>query len=411
MNLTRDKVYWPTDSRHVAVVRIGTNKPHIDLSLVRTLAVFGIVFYHTLDLLSVSRDLKAIIHLLFGVPSLTMLLLFSGMTMGVMQMPANLRGYLKYLRVYALGHLRVYTVFFIVQTAIAIMYYYHVDAGESGMGHGPFNPVKIAIAYIFASGYGSLGIWYMHMLALAVAIWPLTGLVRRVPVWIVFGGLLVISYYTGYLAPAGLSYFMSRCCYCVATIYLGQRAGWLRNGNHWRQGWIFGSLYIITNILFLILLFNKTFPSYRAFPVYVDTSETFRVMSYAIATASRFWGALFFISGVGMIGAKLSRLRAYFAKGAYSSYYIYLMHRVVHYACPSVVLNHIRSAMLSWMALPQITVALLGALLLMIIGYYVWVFARHRPCLNYLVFGKGQKPHSGWSIRQRTKNANVSGNI
>lgn len=383
-----------TFSPQVAAVCGRTSKPCVDLNLVRACAVLGVVFYHTLDLFCASRDLKVISHVFLGMPSLTVLLLFSGMTMGIMRMPSNLRAYPGYLRVYALNHLRVYTVFFAIQTAIGIVYYYHVDAGERGIGRAPFDAGSILTAYVLGGGYGSLGIWYMQMLACAVAIWPLTKWIRRVPVWTVVAGLLVISCQAGQLVPPGISYVLSRYCYCVAMIFLGQNAAWLRTGNHRRQGWGFGCLYITASMAFLILFFRGTFPVYQAFPLLWDIGEIPRVMCYVTTTLSRLCGALVFISAVGLIGGRLPQLRVSFGRAAHSSYYIYLMHRVVHYAVPVAAVGFIRSTMLSWGILPCMTAMALGALLLAVFGYCVWLFAHRRPWLDYFVFGKRLRPHS-----------------
>ena len=364
----------------------------IDLNLVRAWAVFGVVFYHTLDMFCLSHGAKTMVHMLLGMPSLTVLLLFSGMTMGIYPMPASVRGYLKYLRQYASGHLRVYTVFFVAQTAITIVYYYYVDGPKEGMGHGPLNLGQIVVAYVLASGRGSLGIWYMHMLALAVAVWPLTSLVRRIPVWIVFLGLLGMGYCAGYLAPAGLSYVVSRFCYCIAALYLGQRVTSLRNGDHRRRVWGFGLLYGATGALFLVLLATRMLPSYRAFPLHGDMTEAHRVMSYGIAMASRLCGACFFISAIGIVGARCSILRVYFSRAAHSSYYVYLMHRAVHYACPLIVRNGTRQILVSWTLFPQILFAFFSTMVVVTIGYYAWGLARHHAWLDYWVFGKGQRP-------------------
>jgi hypothetical protein len=95
---------------------------------------------------TVSRDLKIVRHLLFGMPSLTVLLLFFGMATEMMRIASGIRGYLSCLKTYAFGHLRVYTVFFAAQTILGIMYY-HVDAGQHGIGRRPFDLGSIAAAY------------------------------------------------------------------------------------------------------------------------------------------------------------------------------------------------------------------------------------------------------------------------
>jgi len=374
------------------MVGISTRQAHFDLNAVRTLAVFGIVFQHTLGTLLIPRYPASVSFLLYGRPSLTVLLLFSGMSMGMMRLPATLRDYPRYLWIYARGHMRVFTVFFVVQTAVIVVnYQFGVDRG---VGSKPFHLSNIVKAYILGDSYGAYVVWYMWILAMVVVVWPLTRVVRRVPVYVVVGGLLVIVCLAGYwirvsILPDSLSGFII----FVTTIYLGSRAGWLRNGNHKRQVWIFGALYVVINVVFLMLLRDKVlyWMSRRPFQVSV-IDDPLRAMIHAISIISRFCGAFFLIPAVGMIGGRLSALRAWFARGAQASLYIFLMHGFVLLVCHGLLVNHVRHAMMSWGALPKLAVILLGAVLLAMIGYYVEAFARRHPRLNYLVFGRGRRP-------------------
>jgi hypothetical protein len=356
-----------------------SKRTYINLNAVRTIAVFGVVFQHTMGLFGVPNPTH-ISHIICGVPSLTVLLVLSGMTMGVMQMPGTLREYPEYLRVHALPHLRVYTVFFLVQTGLVIMNYHLAADRTAGE---PFDPRAIVRAYVLADGYGSVAVWYMHMMAMVVAVWPLTSLVSRVPAWAVFGALLVIACCT----PVADSDLASRTLYCVAAIYLGRRAGWLRAGDPWRQMYLFGSLYIVATVPLLVLT-RENMLEYHSWAYGANT------MSYIMVTASRLCGALFFVLAMGTVGSRLSGLRRWFAKGAHASLYIYLMHRVVQLACFSIFVNYVRPILEPRGTLLVCAVAFVSAVLFTTISYCVGVFVRHHPRLDYFLFGRGTKPPS-----------------
>jgi len=373
--------------------RVPTKQSPLDLNAVRICAVFAVVFQHAMGAVFNSRNAGFVSHAIYSMPFFTSLLLFSGMAMGMMRMPATLGQYPRYLRTHALGYLHVYTVLFVVQSGLVVMNH-HI--GLDDVGGQQLDLSVVAKAYILADGYGSWSIWYMHMLAMVVAVWPLTRLVRRVPVWAVFGGLLAI----GSCPRVAGSDIACRLLYCMAAMYFGRHLGWLRSGNHWRFVCIFGLLYVASTVSLLILILNKTLLPYHTF--HFETNDTSYIISYLMVTTSRFSGAFFFISVVGIIGSRLSWLRAWVAKCARVSLYIYLVHRAVMLAGLFVTFNYIQPAMVPWSVLPKCAAVLLIAVLLTIIGYYVGVFAQSHPRLDYLVFAKGRRPQSGGRTRQTT---------
>jgi len=370
------------------------NRNYCDLNALRTIAIFGVVLMHVFDVFCSSRYLRTVCLALCGIPCLTVLLLLSGMGMHAMRMPVNFRGYLRYMRIYALPHWLVYTVFFVFQTCVILLnYHLGVDVdGLRGMGQS-FDVEAIAKGYILADSYGSMTIWYMHMLAVTVAIWPLVHRVRFVPNYVVFCGLVTSGWLISCFGPTFSQDMLPRQLLCVAGMYLGWKASWMRHGDHRRRCFVFGFLYVAATVPLLILLQDQYhYPLYSLHDLDANTSLILCIMLHGASVTSRFCGAFFLASVVGLLASRLVGLKAWFVRGAHASRFTFLVHRLILLGGVSVFIVPVRDMGKSWGTFPLFVISLLLAMLLMLVGHYTANLARVYWWLNCIAIGRWRRP-------------------
>lgn len=348
--------------------------------MLRVWAIFGVVFQHTLGMFPHPPLGSVASHIFYGMPGLTVLLMLTGFAMRMTNIPRTFASYPGYFRSQALPHFIVYTAFFGIQTGLMFM------NGRIGSQFHVIDDFGIATAlksYLLADGYGSLAIWYMQVLALLMCIWPLTHLLNSLNPWFV----IVLGMSGSYLLSWGPE-SICRLAYCMTAVYAGWKIGLHPFAERWQQAGVFGALFLLVTIPFLVLHERGTLPSYEGWFYGSESLSDWRYgTSYLLVTGSRFFGAYFYVALIGYAAIALRGIGPMIATLSRATKGIYLLHRPILMVGLSSWFKPAEWSDESWNFTAIICIALIVALLTTGIAFSLGSHIQRRPVLNRWLFG------------------------
>jgi hypothetical protein len=353
-------------------------KNKISINGLRIWAIYCVVFQHVLE--SVDKtSLSHYTHWFCTLQALYIFLLFSGTAFSFQVQPKNFRGYILYLQGDTLRYTRIYVFFFSLQ-----IIYLYIESFFFNRGLWPLSFSEIMMAMFMPFGNITVVIWYMYVLIIASAIWPI--LIRLFAVfgfWTCFIAFFII----GFLFPTNPT--MLILCYTMPVLMLAYRYGVSARLIWGRKTAIFGSIWLIS-FVFLVckIRFLDTYYLSMAKEIPFAAQFTYKIVGYFFMHLNRICGAYFWMGVIGIALGKLKGFQKLFARWAFSSLDIYLLHKP--FLLFIFTLIFIQPIMSMFPSTSKLTVLFLSAIFAFLILYCsikTGKLMRKSKWLSYFAFG------------------------